>query len=321
MKRILKIIIMLAFSCGLYLYAGIVLSPKSTNDIGGSKYYQGYGFLSEDKNTVDMLAIGNSDLYSGFSPMELYSKYGYTSYNTGISHNSLADCFDIIKEFERKQDLKVLMIEADFLYNIDDKGKKKTINPKHSFLTAPFFYHSRWKDIKLRDFYTLPSYSSNYDYMKGYIHSTTINNCLEYKDYMKEKNKNKGSMHKNTAKMFDKLISLMKKKDVKIFVTVFPTPYSWSEDKSLKLEALCKKYELPLIDFNTNDTSKKIDFEKDFRDDGNHLNYFGMKKMMDVIGQYIKNNNLLESHKDDENFSKWDTSLVNYLKTIKNGQL
>lgn len=46
-------------------------------------------FYNCEQDTVDVIFVGGSMSYSGFSPMELYEKYGISSYNFGTSNQSM----------------------------------------------------------------------------------------------------------------------------------------------------------------------------------------------------------------------------------------
>lgn len=41
------------------------------------------GFYSENKNSLDVLFVGSSNMYRDITPMTLYAKYGITSYTFG----------------------------------------------------------------------------------------------------------------------------------------------------------------------------------------------------------------------------------------------
>ena len=73
----------LVFSVVSFSY---ILAPKDNTKEAGIVNPSAHGFYSEPKNTIDVAVIGNSDAYSGFSPMELWKNYGYTSYVSGVCY-------------------------------------------------------------------------------------------------------------------------------------------------------------------------------------------------------------------------------------------
>ena len=60
-----------------------------------------------------------------------------------------------------------------------------------------------------------------------------------------------------------------------------------------------------------------IDWSKDTRDKGDHLNYYGAIKVTDWLGEYIEKSNLCPNHKGDENYNQWDKTLKSFYKKHK----
>lgn len=57
-----------------------LLQPKGNHRSDWIQNPNARGFYSEPSDSLDILVVGNSDAYSGYSPMELWNAYGYTSY-------------------------------------------------------------------------------------------------------------------------------------------------------------------------------------------------------------------------------------------------
>ena len=75
----------------IYSLSCLILIPKGPDDVGAKTYFEGRGYVAEKDHTIEIVALGNSDLYSGFIPMELYQQYGYTAFGTGISKGTTED--------------------------------------------------------------------------------------------------------------------------------------------------------------------------------------------------------------------------------------
>ena len=67
------------------------------------------------------------------------------------------------------------------------------------------------------------------------------------------------------------------------------------------------------MDFNVINDIVQIDWEKDTRDNGYHLNHFGAVKVTQYLGKYLSEKNILEDHRNDEKYNEWDASLERYL--------
>ena len=63
-----------------------------------------------------------------------------------------------------------------------------------------------------------------------------------------------------------------------------------------------KDYDLEYYDLNELDM---IDWSKETRDGGEHLNYNGAKKVSNYLGEYIKNTGLVEDHRGDKKYASW----------------
>ena len=79
-KRALKIITFVLLAVLLLEGMSKALMPRSNSGSGGMHNYRARGFYGEEKNSLDIAAIGNSDLASGFSPMELWKSHGIAGF-------------------------------------------------------------------------------------------------------------------------------------------------------------------------------------------------------------------------------------------------
>ena len=84
-----------------------------------------------------------------------------------------------------------------------------------------------------------------------------------------------------------------------------------SKDEFIK--EFASKYNLEYIDLNQ-DNPIEIDWNKETKDEGSHLNYIGAKKVSLYLGNYLKETNLVISHKDDIKYDSWNKSYEKYQK-------
>ena len=50
---------------------------------------------------------------------------------------------------------------------------------------------------------------------------------------------------------------------------------------------------------------------------GGHLNYYGAKKASLVIGNILKDTNLLVDHRNDKEYKMWNVALERYLEEVE----
>ena len=66
----------------------------------------------------------------------------------------------------------------------------------------------------------------------------------------------------------------------------------------------------------SNGIDLKINWKKDTKDKGNHLNYRGAKKVTKYLGNYLKKTGLLEDHRKDSKYESWDRAYDIYIKSF-----
>ena len=60
----------------------------------------------------------------------------------------------------------------------------------------------------------------------------------------------------------------------------------------------------------------KIDWTKDTRDKGDHLNYTGSLKVTKFLAKYLSEKNLPD-HRDDEKYKSWNELYNKYVSQVK----
>ena len=82
------------------------------------------GFYLEDENSLDVVFTGASELYTGWSPGLAYEKFGFTSYPYSTASITAGAALTQIKEIERTQKPKLIMIEINPFIYPDDRNEK-----------------------------------------------------------------------------------------------------------------------------------------------------------------------------------------------------
>lgn len=93
-----------------------------------------------------------------------------------------------------------------------------------------------------------------------------------------------------------------------------PTYTSWNLKKSNQINQICVENNIKFIDFNLMLDEIGFDSVRDYRDKGNHLNYYGAMKVTKYLGKFISENFNLENHMNQEGYEKWYESYQIYLK-------
>ncbi len=315
MKKFLKASLFCVIFLLIYIYASIVFIPKSFADPGGAKYYRGKGYQSEAKNSLEILAFGNSDLYAGFTPLSLYEDYGYTSYSCGVSKQDLRGVYNLLKDSTKYQSPKLVILETDCIY-YKTKKKNETVE---DFTNKAFFIfrnHGRWKKLKPIDFIKMPN-SKTKDYLKGHVFRDNDSN-FKFSPYMGDENASPELIKKLNLGYLNKIVNLCKDKKYQILFIEFPSATSWNYAKHKGVKEYIKDKDIPFIDMNLNVEEIGIRWDDHFFDRGNHLNCFGAKIATKYIGKYLEENYQLTDYRNNPKYHEWDKCLELYNKQFKN---
>ncbi|MEG1551095.1 MAG: hypothetical protein RR355_02375, partial [Oscillospiraceae bacterium] len=280
----LKVLCCVLVSVMIFAGLSIILTPKSIEDKGGVLYYQGKGFRAEPSDSLDVMVYGNSNAYAGLIPAKLFEDFGYTSYVSGVIRQTIEGANTLLKQSLKTQKPKVIILEVDCLY----QKPTKNLN-KFGFLVSLFSYHARWKDLKPRDFYTIPRKTDNLDISKGYIYSD-IEYKFKPKKYMGKNSSKLKPISEYNLKQLYTFIETCKRNNIKLIFLELPNTASWNYGKHNFVSKIAKNNNIPFVDLNIANDDISIDYKKDFRDKGIHLNVYGAKKTTAYLGDYLNTN-------------------------------
>lgn len=247
---------------------------------------------AESKYSIDAAFIGDSIGWAGFSPLNLYANYGFTSYNCCTSGQLPQEGYLLLEHLFERQCPRLVVIEDNFFY-----GRMIDVKFAVNFLWPIFQYHYAYKH---RDRTPLPNNA------KGYTDTDQVVPYVGSLDYMRTSERRKWPGIVNTFYL-DKIVSLCKSKGTQIIVVGLPNT-TWSSEKNNGVLDFCKKHELTYIDYNTGTAEKDlaIDWQTDTRDGGEHLNNNGSAKVAYHIGKILKEKYNLSDHRDDSHYSDWN---------------
>lgn len=304
MKNIFKITLFIFIFLIIFFSLSYFMLPKENVKRFGFYKTSLYSILGEKDNTIDVLAIGDSLVYSSISPMEIYGRHGYTVYDCSAPAQLISDTYEYYKIALKTQKPKVVLIEANVLFR---DASKKPYYDKYlklfKYSTPLFLYHDNWKNIFIKD--------KHNDYNKGFMGENKIKPSKNI-NYMKKTGKIR-NIPKENIKYLEKIIALSEKNKVKLIFVGLPSQKSWNYAKHSKVKMLSKKYGFTYINFNLN-KYLKIDWKKDTKDRGDHLNIYGSKKVSEYLGNYLKDLEILKVKKNNPKYKEWDKLYIKYLE-------
>ncbi len=315
MKNFLKsIIFCLILLC---LLEGIVyfLLPRENIKKYGIFKVSTYEILNEKLDSLDTVFMGDSLIYSSISPLEIWHEYGITSYAYASPAQLIHDTYDNMKVVIDSQHPKIILLEANVLYRNPKnapKYSKYNLSKRYNQAFAVVNYHNNWKKhlFKLVDHKT--NYSATNDF-KGFKYIPEVQAADNY-DYMKYTSEI-SSLPENNLEYFQKIIKLCNENNVKLVLISTPNKLSWNYSKYLGIVQLASEYQLEYLDLNVNNPLN-INWQTETKDKGSHVNYVGAKKVTAYFGKYLKETNLLPDHRNEEEYSNWDSAYKRYENTI-----
>lgn len=301
-KIIIKGVIFVLILFLFLLMLSRIFIPKNNSKKAGiiQERLRAVGVFAEPENTLDVMIIGDSEAYTSFIPLEAWNEYGYTSYASGGPKLKLTDLDRLLDEILEKQKPKIIMLETYIIYRkipVSDL----IAQPVKKVLPG-LEYHDRWKSLKLNDFFGEIEYT-NIEKDKGFYLKEEIKGCKN-KEYMKKTTKAKeipeiNEFYVKKIKEYCDLIG------AELVLYSCPSQKNWNMQKHNGIELLANELEVEYIDLNLMQEQIQIDWTKDTRDEGDHLNYTGALKSTKFLSKYLSEKNLPD-HREDNNYNEWN---------------
>lgn len=294
-----------------------------------------------DDNTVDVLYIGSSHVFSTISPEDIFMKFGMTGYVLSSSCQRIWQSYYYMMEALETQSPKCVVVdtfcaldpnsnsEAFNREAIDPMrmGKAKLeavktvveLNPEEenwlSYLFPVMRYHDRWESLEKGDFEKLvvPNACS----AKGFLPRIgSVPATFNEQDYPGE---NATSVPEICKEYLDKIVAECKQRNIKLVLVKYPT-CMWDGNNSLAMQNYAKENEIPYLDFNANEDLKneaEIDWSVDSLDGGNHLNYDGAMKLSPILGKYLSQYIDYQDKRENTAYKNWIDDYAYYKACVK----
>ncbi len=324
----------------LEILSGTIFS-KSAATKYKNKHQNAYAYTQEVENSIQIVAIGNSDLYSAFMPVKLWSEYGYTSTVIASPRQTVMESYTILLDVLKTQSPKVVIIETDMLYNgisvvldtdVKIENKIKDRVPHIPYLTddaltqsvknhfSVFMLHDRWKTM-LTD--SIKSAANNIVQMEtdncehGYFfskkrHKSYRNNNMKETDTIE-------AIPQDSLTYLDKIYEVCQKEGIQLVLAEVPSLNSWSYPRHSAVMQYAQEKEINFVDLNMHFKDLHLNVKRDFRDKGNHLNYAGARKATMFLGEYLNTNYsfVLDDNRDNPDYAYWHDDVETFIEKNK----
>lgn len=312
-KNIGKTILFFLIFALLTTYLSRLVIPKDNMEQFGMRNVAANGILAEKADSIDVLFLGDSLVYSSISPMKMYEDHGFTSYLCSTPAQPLYYTKNLLERTLKEQSPKVVVLEADAIFRDFDLAAPLVQEIQERF---PLFeYHDRWKNLQSQDWIGNVRYTYN-NALKGSRLEKTIQPVKDIQNYMDSRRKNEEISLINYW-ILDSIANLCKENNCELLIFSAPSYKNWNWKRHTAVQNYCDQNKVPYLDLNTDAYSVSIDWTKDTRDQGDHLNYQGALKVTRFIQEYLKKNYDLPDHRNDKTYRLWDEALITYKKSME----
>ncbi|MEG2800738.1 MAG: hypothetical protein RR890_02360 [Longicatena sp.] len=319
------------FSCTFVLNR----APRGTDRIRVKNFYL------EEKNSLDIVMIGSSYLFTAYSAPLAWHKSGLTSYALATNSAPMGIAKSMIIEARKRQDPKLFLIDfTGILYNdteeINERGlrfwidsmpysknKVKTIKelvPKkeqNTYLYPILKYHNNWKDWEhclSSAFFEIETMIKKENLaISGYEAMSTK---AKRKDIVNVKDMEETQpLYNSSGKHLKELLAYLK--DNKIDNVAFIIPprfYSKSMINERKIlntaSKLIKQDGYKIYDLDQSLEAMQLDKNHDYYNA--HANIYGQRKVTNYLIDTLKKDYSLEGKHNHKTKEKWDKEYETY---------
>lgn len=303
------------------------------------------GFFLEDKDSVDVVLIGASEVYADFASAYAYEKYGFTSYPFATQANIVTNYKSQLKTVIERQHPKLVIVEINgALYGKDDHLEKEA-NFRNYIDNIPFGktkveavrdyapeneleyylpivkYHSVWKDFPKGIKWNVSIMQDRLrgcNLLKGVKTKTKVCDpgSKVYNDDLKSNDEKRPLTEKSEYYLRDFLDYCKSQNIDNIVFARFPHIVN---DEALPRFERCNTAADIIAEYGYD----FLNFEKDFVDTGldvntdfyhiDHMNIYGQKKFTELLGGILCDRyGITQSSLTDSQREQWDASVEYY---------
>ena len=297
------------------------------------------GPFLQSAQEYDVLFAGDSQVYYGIAPLEIYRDYGITSYNLGVVNSTLAMTYwTVMNALDYAKPKAVVVGVKDAEYPLKLSGKfghvhtacdafpltptklqavfdltdteqtdafGTTAAELRLDLIAPLLkYHSRWNSLKPEDF------SPRYNTQKGaklQIHVTDPDESQPLIDPAS------ASAEEGWGYVYlRRLIETCRERGIGLLLVMLPHRAGAESQRSgHTVAAIAAETGTDYLNFI--DMDRVVDYYTDCFDPASHLNPSGVRKVSDYLGRYLRDVFGLPDHRGEAAFAGWERDYDAYI--------
>ena len=341
LSRIMKIAILTAALVAVLFGVQQILRHKCIYLIDETPETEMWEQLYElDKNSIDMVFVGNSHVYNAVNPAVIYEHSGIKSFDIATSNQDLFTSYYLLKEFLSRQDPSVVVLDTYGIFNtpftapegfenvyykmaFDDMRlsprKVEAITKWHrnspeisipERLFPIFEYHSRWEELNTADFSDGALRSVNL----GYAYSFKIADPTGYAG--RDPQGGSAEIPDLSYEYFDKIVSLCRDNNASLVLITTPDVIA-DPAKSIRIGLEADARDILYIDYNevSKYASTGLNSDSDFRD-LSHLNAYGAVKFSEKLIDDLKDCGITDNIGPDNSDKRFIRAVNDHYHTL-----
>ena len=276
LKRILRVLgFFLAVILMLQLTSLFLKQRYDRLDIGKMNYHFS-GIYGEAPHTIDVLLIGDSECYSGFSPMEMWERQGLTAYGAGTLAQTPQETYEYLRDILKHQSPSVVVLETEEFFSMfTEVTLDRWLRSQMRMAFPGLDNHDSWRAWGSAVSEPAPRYV---DDSKGYYHvyeaKTPSDHQLE--QYMKPSEETE-TMDGRRLRIFRRIVKLCEDRDIQLVLVSTPSTKNWNMPRHNTMTELSEACGIPYLDLNLLTENLGLDWERHTQDGGDHLNHGGAR--------------------------------------------
>lgn len=318
-KNITGSIIFLLGLLGLLIVSSWFFQPKRNTEAYGMEDWRANGILGEPEQTIDVLFLGDSVTYCAINPFVIWEEQGITSYVCSTPLQKLYYTKEFLNKAFQKQSPKIVVLGTSTIFNDFFRQDKQTNIIEQIF--PVFRYHDRWKEAG-----AFPEFATGMQIDHMYVHPNKGYHFMEWnaeideafvRDYtapteavewMADINKEAVAEIKEFCEKHNAELILLSEPNV---------AGSWTPIRHNAIALLAEEHGILYVDLNYMQKEVPIDWSKDFSDMGEHLNYYGAKKVSSYMGKYLSDKGIFEDKRENVQYEAWNEAQEAFYESIR----
>ncbi len=311
--RIVGLLLCLCLLAGTLSYLGELTRLKGETNL--------YETFVEKPREYDVLFFGNSHMWDGVLPMELWAKTGIRSYNMSYSAALMGGLYWVIRCSLERASPEVIVLDTYLIANDDpvmlpyfedamaslpfsfNKVRaafdlcppgKYTAEDQAAVVWGFSKFHSRWPELTAQDF--SPPARSGYG-------SYALVNVAPPSEYVPTDEALPLDDSYPNVPYLRRIAALCRERNVRLVLTMLPYPANHEEAMAANGVAILAE-ELGVEYLNMLDMGL-VDLRTDLFDSSSHLNVSGAMKVTRFLGTYLRDVCGLPDRRDDPACAAW----------------